>query len=141
MNTYKSIGLKHSKEEQKSPIKLLVNTVNHMKNKHQLLIIPLTLWSGFEQAYISADFTKSFISCVKGVDYVGFIMICYGVSDTLGSYGFGYIIKYIGRVPCFIIAAALNYITIFLMIFWVPTETNSYVLFIIAILWGLSDAV
>ena len=68
-------------------------------------------------------------------------MICFGVSDTLGSYGFGFVVKYIGRIPCFLTAALLNYGTIMIMIFWVPTENSKYVLYIIAVLWGLSDAV
>ena len=84
---------------------------------------------------------QSFISCVKGVENVGLIMICYGVSDTIGSYGFGYVIKFIGRIPCFIIAAVLNYSTILLMIYWTPNEETSYILYIVAILWGLGDAV
>ena len=68
-------------------------------------------------------------------------MICFGVSDTLGSYGFGFVVKYIGRIPCFIIAATLNLVTILIMIFWEPTEETTYLLYIIAVLWGLSDAV
>ena len=68
-------------------------------------------------------------------------MICYGVADTIGSYGFGYVIKYIGRIPCFLIAAVLNYGTILLMLFWVPTAETTYVLYFIAVLWGLADAV
>ncbi len=36
---------------------LLVATFKHMANPYQLLIIPLTLWSGFEQAFFGADFT------------------------------------------------------------------------------------
>ena len=51
------IGLKNTKKFD-SPISLLINTLKHIKEKDQLLIIPLTLWSGFEQAYIGADFTK-----------------------------------------------------------------------------------
>ena len=58
IDSYKKIGLTVSKEANKSPINLLVNTIRHIKNKNQLLIIPLTLFSGFEQAYLSADFTK-----------------------------------------------------------------------------------
>ncbi len=58
LNTYKQIGMKPSQKEFGSPLHLLANTIKHIKNKNQLLIIPLTLWSGFEQAYISADFTK-----------------------------------------------------------------------------------
>lgn len=68
-------------------------------------------------------------------------MICFGVADTFGSYGFGWIIKYVGRIPCFVTAAMLNYGTILLMFLWVPTLDNTYVLYIIAVLWGLADAV
>lgn len=57
LNTYKQIGMTPS-SKQMSPFQLLVNTLKHIKNKNQLLIIPLTLWSGFEQAFIGADFTK-----------------------------------------------------------------------------------
>ena len=61
LDKYEQIGLTDSskkKNENKSPIDLLVNTVKHLRNKKQLLIIPLTLWSGFEQAFLGADFTK-----------------------------------------------------------------------------------
>jgi predicted MFS family arabinose efflux permease len=68
-------------------------------------------------------------------------MICYGVADTIGSYGFGYVIKFIGRIPCFLLAALLNYLTICIMIFWSPNQETSYILFVVAILWGLGDAV
>lgn len=68
-------------------------------------------------------------------------MICYGVTDTLASYLFGFAIKYVGRIPCFCLAAVINYASIFLMIFWKPTAENNYIIFIISILWGICDAV
>ena len=42
---------------------LVKSTIVHLKNRNQLLIIPITLWLGFEQAFIGADFTKVFIFC------------------------------------------------------------------------------
>lgn len=86
-------------------------------------------------------FLKSFVSCVRGVDNVGLVMICYGVADVLGSYGFGYAIKYVGRIPIFLFAALSNYAIILAMIFWEPSEATSYSLFLMAVAWGLSDAV
>jgi len=41
----------------KSGKQLLVATFQHMRKPYQMMIIPLTLWSGFEQAFIGADFT------------------------------------------------------------------------------------
>ncbi|CAF0795983.1 unnamed protein product [Brachionus calyciflorus] len=140
IDKYRKIGLVHSKEENKSPIQLILNTLKHIKDTNQLLLIPITVWLGFEQAYFLADFTKSFISCIRGVDYVGYVMIVYGVSSTIGSYGFGYMIKLVGRQISFSLAAILNYAAILLQIFWEPSFKGSYVLFIVAVMWGITDA-
>ena len=43
---------------EKSPLQLLLATFVHLKNPYQMLIVPLTLWSGFEQGFMTADFTK-----------------------------------------------------------------------------------
>ncbi len=59
----------------------------------------------------------------------------------MASYIFGGLVKYIGRIGCFIIAAALNYAAIIFMYFWDPLEDQMYILFIIAGLWGTADAV
>ena len=45
------------KKEKRSGIQLLVATFKHMKKPYQLLIIPLTFWSGVEQGFFGADFT------------------------------------------------------------------------------------
>lgn len=37
---------------------LLISTVKHMRNFNQLLLIPLTIYSGLEQSFLGAQFTK-----------------------------------------------------------------------------------
>ena len=44
-------------KEELSGVQLLVATFRHMKNKNQLLVIPITIWSGIEQGFFGADFT------------------------------------------------------------------------------------
>ena len=44
-------------KEKLSGLELLVATFRHMVRKEQLLIIPLTFWSGIEQGFFGADFT------------------------------------------------------------------------------------
>lgn len=39
-------------------VKLLISTIKHMKNINQLFLIPLTIWSGLEQSFLGAQFTK-----------------------------------------------------------------------------------
>ena len=38
-------------------LQLLVATFRHMKKKEQILVIPITFWSGIEQGFFGADFT------------------------------------------------------------------------------------
>jgi hypothetical protein len=39
-------------------VKLLISSIKHMRNINQLLLIPLTIWSGLEQSYLGAQFSK-----------------------------------------------------------------------------------
>ena len=58
-DTHEKIGLKCTKKFNSS-YKLFLNTLKHIKDTNQLLIIPLTLWFGVQQVFIGADFTKVF---------------------------------------------------------------------------------
>ncbi|CAF3935206.1 unnamed protein product [Rotaria sordida] len=74
----------------------------------------------------------TFVTCLVGIRYIGLVLICFGICNALCSYIFGDLVKYIGRIGCFIIAAVLNYASIIVMYFWKPFEDQMYVLFIIA---------
>ncbi|KAI9554119.1 hypothetical protein GHT06_019391 [Daphnia sinensis] len=125
----------------KTGVELLLATFQHMKNPYQLLIIPLTLWSGFEQAFLTADFTAAYISCSWGVQHVGFVLICYGAADAIGSITCGSIVKRVGRVPIFIFGALLNAGLIIALFLWQPDPSNPVIFFVIAAFWGLADSI
>ena len=42
----------------KEAVQLMLATVKHLRHKEMLLLIPLTMYSGFEQALYSAEFSK-----------------------------------------------------------------------------------
>ena len=37
---------------------LILGTVKNLRHKEQLILIPLTMYSGFEQAFFGAEFSK-----------------------------------------------------------------------------------
>ncbi|KAB7495532.1 UNC93-like protein [Armadillidium nasatum] len=120
---------------------LLVATFLHMQKINQILIIPLTMWSGFEQAFLGADFTAAFVSCGLGVHMVGYVMICYGVCDAVCSLCFSPLVKIIGRVPIFTFGAVVNFAMFTVMALWKPHPTDYAIFFIVASLWGIADAI
>ncbi|KAK7081147.1 Ion channel regulatory protein UNC-93 [Halocaridina rubra] len=125
----------------KSGWDLLVATFNHMRHPYQILIIPLTVWSGVEQAFIQADYTAAFVSCGLGVHMVGYVMICYGVCDAICSVSFSPLVKIVGRVPIFTMGAIINMGIIITLKYWMPHPEDFFLFFVLAALWGVSDAV
>ncbi|CAG7836393.1 unnamed protein product [Allacma fusca] len=45
------------KKREGSPVELILATAKQMKHPYQILLIPLTIWSGMEQGFWGADFT------------------------------------------------------------------------------------
>ena len=61
--------------------------------------------------------------------------------DALASIGFGFIIKKVGRLPIFILGACINLLVIIVMLSWTPTSTSVGVVYFLAALWGIGDAI
>ncbi|CAL8144817.1 unnamed protein product [Orchesella dallaii] len=120
---------------------LLVATFKHMTKPYQILMIPLTIWSGMEQGFLGADFTNGYVNCAWGIEKIGWVLIWYGVVDAIGSVSFGPIIKYTGRVPIFTFGALVNIAMIIVMLTWKPNPGNPVMFFVIVGFWGLGDAI
>ncbi|XP_073529365.1 protein unc-93 homolog A-like isoform X2 [Phyllobates terribilis] len=119
----------------------LLLAFKHLRDKRQCLLIPLTMFSGFEQGFIASDFTKSYVTCILGLKYVGFVIICFGVTNSVCAAIFGKLTQYTGRVPLFLLGAAINIGCIIGFLIWKPATGNFAVFFVMSGLWGIADAV
>ncbi|MPD05073.1 Protein unc-93 A [Portunus trituberculatus] len=72
---------------------------------------------------------------------VGYVMICYGVCDALCSISFSPLVKLVGRVPVFTVGAVINFGVIITLIKWRPHPDDTAIFFVLAGLWGVSDAI
>ena len=112
-----------------------------MITPYQVLIIPLTIWSGLSKGFIISDFTAGFISCIFGVGDVGWVLIAYGLCSAFGSLSLGVISKYTGRLPLYILAASLNLTVIITLMKWNPQLNERWILFLLSGLSGGADAI
>ncbi|MEE6509289.1 hypothetical protein FKM82_025341 [Ascaphus truei] len=129
------------KDSETSFCSTLLATFKHLRDKRQCLLIPLTMFSGFEQGFIASDFTKSYVTCILGMKYVGFVLICFGVTNSICAALFGKLTQYTGRIPLFILGAAINIGCIIGFLTWKPHINNFAVFFVMSGLWGVADAV
>ncbi|XP_075978023.1 UNC93-like protein [Anticarsia gemmatalis] len=130
-----------NKNSSSSGFALLVATLKHLGNPDQLLLVVITVFNGLHQAFFSADFTASFVSCAVGTGTVGYVMMTYGVSDAVGCFITGYMAKVFGRLPLIICALCVHGGLFVTLLWWRPHVGDDYIMFIIAMLWGLCDSV
>nr|XP_046149196.1 protein unc-93 homolog A-like [Oncorhynchus gorbuscha] len=116
-------------------------TFTLLKDKRLIILIPLSMYSGFEQSFLSGEYTKNYVTCSLGIHYVGYAMICFGATNSLCSFMFGRLAEYTGRAPLFCLAAANNFACIMALLFWRPHPDQLPVFFVFPALWGMADAV
>lgn len=110
---------------------VLVMTARNMTKAKTLLLIPLTLFNGIEQAFIVGVFTKvqlmtffgviycicqAYVGCGLGISQIGYVMTSFGIADAICSLVFGPLIKLFGRIPLFIFGAVNNMLMIFTLL-------------------------
>uniref|UniRef100_A0A6J0UZX9 Protein unc-93 homolog A n=1 Tax=Pogona vitticeps TaxID=103695 RepID=A0A6J0UZX9_9SAUR len=130
-------------EEKKMPSfwSTFLATFRHLKDKRQCLLIPLTMYSGFEQGFLAGDYTKSYVTCALGINWVGYVMICFSAANSLSSMLFGKISQFTGRKVLFALGAVLNLACILGLLLWKPHPKHLAVFFILPALWGVADAI
>ncbi|MFT7803002.1 protein unc-93 homolog A [Arapaima gigas] len=116
-------------------------TFKHLKDKRQVLLIPLTTYSGFEQSLLAGEYNRYYVTCALGIHFVGYSMICFGATNSVASYTVGKLAQYTGRVALFIFAAVTNLSCTLALLFWRPHPDQLPVFFVFPALWGVADAI
>ncbi|CAH0715375.1 unnamed protein product, partial [Brenthis ino] len=124
-----------------SGIALLVVTVKLLIEPNQLMLVIVNIFIGMQQAFFGADFTAAFVSCSIGTGTVGFVMMTYGMADAIGCVVTGYLAKITGRLPLICVAFLVHLGLFISLLTWRPQHDQTYVVFVIAILWGLCDSI
>ncbi|KAM9339265.1 protein unc-93 homolog A [Symphorus nematophorus] len=116
-------------------------TFRLLKDWRLVTLIPLTMYSGFEQSFLSGEYTKNYVTCALGIHFVGFVMMCFGATNSLCSFLFGRLARYTGRATLFFLAAVANFACIIALLFWRPHPDQLPVFFVFPALWGMADAI
>ncbi|XP_068199315.1 protein unc-93 homolog A [Antennarius striatus] len=116
-------------------------TFRLLKDWRLVTLIPLTMYSGFEQSFLAGEYTKNYVTCALGIHFVGYVMMCFGAANSLSSFLFGRLARYTGRAALFFLAALINFSCIIALLFWRPRPENLPIFFVFPALWGIADAV
>ncbi|XP_031535741.1 protein unc-93 homolog A isoform X1 [Vicugna pacos] len=119
----------------------LLSTFKLFRDKRLRLLVLLPLYSGFEQAFLAGDYTRSYATCALGIQYVGYVMICFAAVNALCSLLYGKLAAHTGRTALFALGAATHLSCILALLLWRPHPSQLAVFFVLSGLWGVADAV
>nr|XP_004459514.2 protein unc-93 homolog A isoform X2 [Dasypus novemcinctus] len=138
----KNHQLKSEEEKKSTPVwSTLLATFKMLRDKRLCLLYLLPVYSGLQQAFLAGEYTRSYVTCALGIQFVGYMMICFAASDSLFSMLYGKISKYTGRIVLYILGAMIQLACIIAFLLWKPHPSQLAVFFIFPALWGMADAV
>ena len=76
-----------------------------------------------------------------GIHQVGFVMICFGVTDAAFSFLLGKLTQYTGRIPIFIAGCLVHMTVLITLLAWKPDPDLIGVFYVIAAMFGFCDAI
>ncbi|KHN86075.1 Putative potassium channel regulatory protein unc-93 [Toxocara canis] len=116
-------------------------TLHNLTHPRPLMLIPLTIFNGIEQAFVVGLYTKAYVGCGLGISQIGFVMTSFGVADAICSLVFGPLMKLFGRMPLFVFGAVINMLMIMTLMIWPLNPGDTALFYAIAGVWGMADGV
>uniref|UniRef100_A0A0N5AIT1 UNC93-like protein n=1 Tax=Syphacia muris TaxID=451379 RepID=A0A0N5AIT1_9BILA len=120
---------------------VLKTTISNCKKAKPLLLTPLTIFNGIEQAFLIGYYTKAYVACGLGITQIGYVLTAFGIADAICSIFFGPLMKLFGRMPLFVFGAVVNMLTIMTLMIWPLNPGDTELFYVIAGVWGMADGV
>lgn len=85
---------------------------------------------------------QAYVVCAWGVEHIGYVLVCYGITSSLGSLIFGILVKLLGRLPIILFGSALS-VALFatMLFFWHPDPSDHMSLFAVSGVYGFANAI
>ncbi|XP_020680415.1 UNC93-like protein 3 [Dendrobium catenatum] len=124
---------------------LLKSVVVPLLETRILLIIPLMVYSGLQQAFVWAEFTKKIVKPAIGMSGVGGAMAVYGAADAISSLLAGRYTSGLSSVTIIVSVGSFLQISVLLWLLFgyslSPGVLGSVLPLLIGAIWGVGDGV
>jgi len=124
----------------------VLDVVLLLGDPRMLLMVPVCIFSGMEQSFLSGDFNADIVKEAKGLEWVGFVMTVYGAFDAVGSMVLGRMADIIGKRLYLVVGflAHATFIAFYISVLRISNieelAANSWILFLSAAVLGVADA-
>lgn len=119
----------------------LMETLRQMKDLKHIMLIPMAMILTGGDSFWAADFSKAFITCAIGIQFIGYVSIWNGIGGAVSSLLFGWFNK--KRIRCFpfVISTLLQMSVLMVMFYWRPSSDSYIQMSMFATLWFFGSGI
>ncbi|GAB6022964.1 Protein unc-93 A [Chamberlinius hualienensis] len=133
-----ALHVEEPRDSSKSPLWLFLSTVSLWKNPKQILLIPISIVYGFQEAFWRVEFTKAYITCAMGMQTIGYLMLCYNLASLLSSLVSGFLGRRPLRWIAIVVMISVDVSALITLYFWKPVPDDRIIAFAITGVTGIT---
>ncbi|CAK8692482.1 protein unc-93 homolog A-like isoform X2 [Clavelina lepadiformis] len=111
-----------------------------LQPKH-LLIVLMPVYVGTTMAFVMSELTRSFASCMLGVDKVCICVVIFAATQSLVSLLTGKLSAKYGRNLPFLTGFLVELVTYCFCLTWLPSQDTTALVYVIFLLFGISSGI
>ncbi|KAL1488242.1 hypothetical protein ABEB36_015197 [Hypothenemus hampei] len=115
--------------------------IESFKDPRLQLSAPLAIFMGLEQAFIYADFAKSYVVCTLGIHKLNLVFLSMGLLQSVAACTLSMLLRTIRRYYVVAVGFAFQICLIMVLLLWKPNEDDPALFYVISAAWGVCHAI
>ncbi|KAJ8917338.1 hypothetical protein NQ315_002360 [Exocentrus adspersus] len=102
---------------------------------------PLAFFIGLEQAFMYADFSKSYVVCTLGIHRLNLVFVAMGLLQSVAACTLSMLLRTIRRYYVVAVGFTFHGCLLMVLMLWKPTEDDPALFYVISASWGVCNAI
>ncbi|XP_046385583.1 putative potassium channel regulatory protein unc-93 isoform X2 [Ischnura elegans] len=105
------------------------------------LAAPLFLFIGMEQAFMLADFTKSYVACALGLPEAALASLCLGLLQSVAAFILSILLHHVQRYVVIVAGFLFHACLLLVLLMWKASGDDPALFYVISAAWGVCNAI
>ncbi|XP_071447844.1 UNC93-like protein [Hetaerina americana] len=105
------------------------------------LAAPLFLFIGMEQAFMLADFTKSYVACALGLPQAALASLCLGLLQSVAAFILSILLHHVQRCVVIVAGFLFHACLLLVLLMWKASGDDPALFYVISAAWGVCNAI
>ncbi|VEN64611.1 unnamed protein product, partial [Callosobruchus maculatus] len=114
---------------------------DHFRDSRLQMAAPLAIFIGIEQAFMYADFSKSYVMCTLGIHRLNYVFLAMGLLQSVAACTLSMLLRTIRRYYVVAVGFIFHGCLLMVLFLWKPIDDDPALFYVISASWGVCNAI